>query len=89
MADEDTGARLYDGGIVFRMRAGVALDFVTVWVTDEALDNSEHSRKAHSDRIGAFGRRRYAIESVARRKIEQKKLQKDGSVLITSADLND
>jgi hypothetical protein len=88
MSDEidDTAPRRFDGGVIFKMAA--LGGFVVVRVTDEALADSEGAAVARSNVIAIFGRRRYAIESAARRKLSKKR-EMDGSILLRSSDLND
>ena len=82
----DDTPRRYDGGVVFR--TSLANGSLVVRVSDEALDDRERSSRAHADRLAAFQRHRYAIESVARRKQSQNQREKDGSILVTTSDLN-
>jgi len=88
MTDEviDTRAQCYSGGVTFRMRAPGGS--IAVRVTNEALLERDGA-KAHADYTKMFDRHRYTIESVARRKLMAKRLERDGSVLVSGVDLQD
>jgi hypothetical protein len=61
---------------------------VTVRVSDEALSDAEGSMKPNASTLTVFQRRRYAVESVARRKIVNERREKDGSIMVKTIDLN-
>ncbi len=88
MADKhiDGTPQRYDGGVVFR--TSIPNGSVVVRISDAALDDCEQSSRVHSDRLAVFQRNRYAIEGVARRKQTQNRREQDGSILITTDDLN-
>ncbi len=70
--------------IGFGMKDGT--DPVTVWVSHEALEDWEP--RATDGHMAIFERQRSIIESIASEKYDAKKIQRDGSVLVTSADVD-
>ncbi len=86
MPDEsiDTTAHRFDGGVEFVLRTGERV--VTVRVSNEALTDLENGPKAHANYTEIFEHHRYAVESVARRKLGRELLEVDGSILLTGLD---
>ncbi len=60
---------------------------VAVYVTFEALDTKEP--EALDGHLAIFGRNQAAVEWIAGRNYDAGMIEPDGSVLVTSADLND
>lgn len=87
MTDEivDITARRFDGGVEFLLNTGEHA--VTVKVSNQALTDLENGPKAHANYTEIFEHHRYAVESVARRKLYLKLFEGDGSILLTGEDL--
>jgi hypothetical protein len=76
----------YEGGIEFGMTSENGA--VRIRVCDTALDDLESQRNRVTNYLKIFERNRYAIENAARRKYDAGAIEKDGSVLIKTLDLN-
>jgi hypothetical protein len=57
-------------------------------VPEQALSDAEGSMKPNTSTLTIFQRRRYAVESVARRKIANARRENAGSIMIKTIDLN-
>ena len=73
---------------MFRVGFGMTegLKIVPVWVSDEALQDREPS--VTDGVLAIFDRNRLEIEQIASDKYDTGRIEPDGSVLVTSADLN-
>jgi hypothetical protein len=76
----------YEGGIEFGMISKNGA--VRVRVSDTALDDLEPHRNRMTNYLEIFARNRYAIENAARREYDAGAIEKDGTVLVKTLDLN-